>query len=48
MNGVAYYLQAWVLAKKGPVFLAVMTPANLVMTILGSIFFLAEVVNLGR
>ncbi|GLT70420.1 hypothetical protein SLA2020_425010 [Shorea laevis] len=47
VNGVAYYLQAWVLAEKGPVFLAVMTPANLVMTILGSVFFLAEVVNLG-
>ncbi|XVE83285.1 hypothetical protein DITRI_Ditri16bG0075700 [Diplodiscus trichospermus] len=47
VTGVAYYLQAWVNAKKGPVFHAVMTPSNLVMTILGSVFLLGETINLG-
>ncbi|XVF17080.1 hypothetical protein REPUB_Repub10bG0087300 [Reevesia pubescens] len=48
VTGIAYYLQAWVIAKKGPVFHAVMTPSNLVMTILGSVFLLGETINLGR
>ncbi|XP_021300946.1 WAT1-related protein At5g64700-like isoform X1 [Herrania umbratica] len=47
VTGVAYYLQAWVIAMKGPVFHAVMTPSNLVMTILGSVFLLGETINLG-
>ncbi|KAK8497317.1 hypothetical protein V6N12_038624 [Hibiscus sabdariffa] len=47
VTGVAYYLQAWVLSKKGPVFHAVMIPSNLVMTILGSVFLLGETINLG-
>lgn len=47
VTGVAYYLQAWVIAKKGPVFHVVMTPSNLVMTILGSVFLLGETINLG-
>ncbi|GMJ03970.1 Usually multiple acids move in and out Transporters 21 [Hibiscus trionum] len=42
-----YYLQAWVLSKKGPVFYAVMIPSSLVMTILGSVFLLGETINLG-
>ncbi|XVF58708.1 hypothetical protein PTKIN_Ptkin07bG0087600 [Pterospermum kingtungense] len=48
VTGVAYYLQAWVIAKKGPVFHVVMTPSNLVMTIFGSVFLLGENINLGR
>ncbi|XP_017975889.1 PREDICTED: WAT1-related protein At5g64700 isoform X2 [Theobroma cacao] len=47
VTGVAHYLQAWVIATKGPVFHAVMTPSNLVMTILGSVFLLGETINLG-
>ncbi|KAK6259020.1 EamA domain - like 9 [Theobroma cacao] len=47
VTGIAYYLQAWVIATKGPVFHAVMTPSNLVMTILGSVFLLGETINLG-
>ncbi|TYI57059.1 hypothetical protein E1A91_D11G253500v1 [Gossypium mustelinum] len=47
VTGVAYYLQAWVIAKKGPVFHAVMIPSNLIMTSLGSVFLLGETINLG-
>ncbi|KAK8526347.1 hypothetical protein V6N13_017391 [Hibiscus sabdariffa] len=47
VTGLTYYLQAWVVAKKGPVFLAMTTPLNLIMTILGSMFLLGEVVYLG-
>ncbi|KAA3473492.1 WAT1-related protein isoform X1 [Gossypium australe] len=47
VTGVAYYLQAWVIAKKGPVFHAVMMPSNLIMTSLGSVFLLGETINLG-
>ncbi|MBA0820786.1 hypothetical protein Gohar_021767 [Gossypium harknessii] len=47
VTGVAYYLQAWVIAKKGPVFHAVMIPLNLIMTSLGSVFLLGETINLG-
>ncbi|KAK8529326.1 hypothetical protein V6N12_060109 [Hibiscus sabdariffa] len=47
LTGLTYYLQAWVVAKKGPVFLAMTTPLNLIMTILGSMFLLGENVNLG-
>ncbi|KAL4361072.1 hypothetical protein GQ457_04G008330 [Hibiscus cannabinus] len=48
VTGLTYYLQAWVVAKKGPVFLAMTMPLNLIMTILGSMFLLGEVVYLGR
>ncbi|XVF61825.1 hypothetical protein PTKIN_Ptkin08bG0161900 [Pterospermum kingtungense] len=47
VNGGTYYLQAWVVEQKGPVFLAMTTPLTLVMTILGSMLLLGEVVNLG-
>ncbi|GJN04784.1 hypothetical protein PR202_ga22356 [Eleusine coracana subsp. coracana] len=33
LNGVCYYLQAWCVQKKGPVFLTVWTPLCLVFTI---------------
>ncbi|XWS44788.1 hypothetical protein CRYUN_Cryun15aG0078400 [Craigia yunnanensis] len=33
--------------KERATFLAVMTPSNLVMTILGSVFLLGETINLG-
>ena len=46
--GVAYYLQAWCVEMKGPVFLAAWTPLCFVFTILCSSFFLGEIVHLGR
>ncbi|KAK9012721.1 hypothetical protein V6N11_040759 [Hibiscus sabdariffa] len=33
VTGVTYYLQAWVIEAKGPVFLAMSTPLNLIFTI---------------
>ncbi|XP_022740622.1 WAT1-related protein At5g64700-like isoform X2 [Durio zibethinus] len=47
VTGLAYYLQTWVVSMKGPVFLAMTTPLCLIMTILGSMFVLGEVINLG-
>ncbi|XAR73235.1 hypothetical protein NMG60_11007139 [Bertholletia excelsa] len=47
-SGVNYYIQAWLLEKKGPVFQAMWTPASLILTILCSMFLLGEIVSLGR
>jgi drug/metabolite transporter (DMT)-like permease len=46
--GVSYYLQAWCMEMKGPVFFAVWTPLCFVLTIFCSSFFLGEIVHLGR
>jgi hypothetical protein len=46
--GVAYYLQAWCVEMKGPVFLAAWTPLCFIFTIFCSSFFLGEIVHLGR
>lgn len=46
VNGVSYYLQAWCVEMKGPVFLTVWTPLCLVFTIFCS-SFLGETVHLG-
>lgn len=45
--GVAYYLQAWCVEMKGPVFLAAWTPMCFIFTTLCSSFFLGETVSLG-
>ncbi|GJM94298.1 hypothetical protein PR202_ga10934 [Eleusine coracana subsp. coracana] len=45
--GVAYYLQAWCVEMKGPVFLAAWTPLCFVFTMFCSSFFLGEIVHLG-
>jgi hypothetical protein len=45
---VTYYLQAWCVELKGPVFFAVWTPLCFVFTIFSSSFFLGEIVHLGR
>ncbi|RLM87523.1 WAT1-related protein [Panicum miliaceum] len=45
--GVSYYLQAWCMEMKGPVFFAVWTPLCFVLTIFCSSFFLGEIVHLG-
>lgn len=48
VTGVTYYLQAWCVEMKGPVFFAVWTPLCFVFTIFSSSFFLGEIVHLGR
>ncbi|OEL18461.1 WAT1-related protein [Dichanthelium oligosanthes] len=47
VTGVTYYLQAWCVEMKGPVFFAVWTPLCFVFTIFCSSFFLGEIVHLG-
>ncbi|GKU95148.1 hypothetical protein SLEP1_g8545 [Rubroshorea leprosula] len=47
VTGVAFNLQAWVIEKKGPVFLSMSTPLNLIFTMLCSVFLLCEVISLG-
>ncbi|CAH2040935.1 unnamed protein product, partial [Thlaspi arvense] len=47
VTGVGYYIQAWLLEKKGPVFQAMWTPAGLILTIFCSMFLLGETVSLG-
>uniref|UniRef100_A0A0E0BYV8 WAT1-related protein n=1 Tax=Oryza meridionalis TaxID=40149 RepID=A0A0E0BYV8_9ORYZ len=47
VTGVSYYLQAWCIQKKGPVFLAMSSPLSFVFTIFCSSFFLGEIVHLG-
>ncbi|CAI0555089.1 unnamed protein product [Linum tenue] len=46
VTGVTYYLQAWVVEKKGPVFLAMSTPLILIFTMLFSAL-LGDFINLG-
>ncbi|KAG8066897.1 hypothetical protein GUJ93_ZPchr0005g14811 [Zizania palustris] len=47
VTGVSFYLQAWCIEKKGPVFLAMSNPLCFVFTILCSSLVLGEVVHLG-
>ena len=43
VTGVPFYLQAWCIEKRGPVF----NPLGLLLTIFCSSFFLGEIVRLG-
>ncbi|KAI3461967.1 hypothetical protein Pfo_018630 [Paulownia fortunei] len=47
VTGLTFYLQAWVIEKKGPVFLAMTTPLVMVFTIIISAFILGEIISLG-
>ncbi|CAN6326393.1 unnamed protein product [Urochloa humidicola] len=47
VTGVSFYLQAWCIEKRGPVFLAMSNPLGLLLTIFCSSFFLGEIVRLG-
>ncbi|XP_039133733.1 WAT1-related protein At5g64700-like [Dioscorea cayenensis subsp. rotundata] len=47
VTGLSYYLQAWCVDKKGPVFLAISTPLSFVFTMIGSSFILGEQINMG-
>ncbi|KAE8709930.1 WAT1-related protein [Hibiscus syriacus] len=48
VTGVTYYLQAWVIEQKGPVFLAMSTPLNLIFTVLCSAILLCQIITAGR
>lgn len=47
VTGVTFYLQAWVIEKKGPVFLAMSQPLAFAFTIFSSAFILGETISLG-
>ncbi|KAL0349611.1 UNVERIFIED_CONTAM: WAT1-related protein [Sesamum radiatum] len=47
VTGGTFYLQAWVIEKKGPVFLAMTTPLIMLFTIIISAFVLGEIISLG-
>ncbi|KAJ4820901.1 WAT1-related protein [Rhynchospora pubera] len=47
VSGLAFYLQVWVVEKKGPVFSAIWQPLSLLITLACSSFFLGEKVKLG-
>ncbi|KAH7671269.1 WAT1-related protein, partial [Dioscorea alata] len=47
VTGFSYYLQAWCIEKKGPVFLVISSPLAFVFTMMGSSFILGEKINLG-
>ncbi|TYK12433.1 WAT1-related protein [Cucumis melo var. makuwa] len=44
---IGNYLSSWVVKKKGPVFQAVTTPFNLIITLIGSEFLLKDGISLG-
>ena len=45
---ISYYLQIWVIEKKGPVFLSMSMPLSLVFTMVIASFLLGEDVSMGR
>ncbi|XP_050364017.1 WAT1-related protein At5g64700 [Argentina anserina] len=47
VTGITYHLQAWVIEKKDPVFLAMSTPLALVITLFASALLLGEIISLG-
>ncbi|KDP35319.1 hypothetical protein JCGZ_09478 [Jatropha curcas] len=47
VTGVTFYMQAWIIEKKGPVFLAMSTPLNLIFTMFCSAFLLCEIITSG-
>ncbi|KAG6488404.1 WAT1-related protein At5g64700-like [Zingiber officinale] len=47
VTGVAFYLQSWIIEKKGPVFVAIFTPLALVFTMICSTILLGEMISLG-
>ncbi|KAJ3671405.1 hypothetical protein LUZ60_007484 [Juncus effusus] len=46
-SGLAFYLMAWCIEQKGPVFVAIWQPLSLLMTLASSSFFLGENIDLG-
>ncbi|MCH80313.1 Auxin-induced protein 5NG4 [Trifolium medium] len=47
VTAVAYYLQAWVIEKRGPIFPATWTPLSFIIATIGSVLFLGEPLRLG-
>ncbi|XP_051140707.1 WAT1-related protein At5g64700-like [Andrographis paniculata] len=47
VTGLTFYLQTWVVEKKGPVFLAMTTPLIMVFTTIISAFVVGEIIGLG-
>ncbi|KAL2531390.1 WAT1-related protein [Abeliophyllum distichum] len=47
VTGITFYLQAWVIEKKGPVFLAMTTPLIMIFTSFASTFLFGEIISLG-
>ncbi|KAK7353611.1 hypothetical protein VNO80_19062 [Phaseolus coccineus] len=47
VTGLIYYLQAWAIEKRGPVFPAMWNPLSFVIATAGSIFLLGEPLRLG-
>ncbi|XP_060186521.1 WAT1-related protein At5g64700-like [Lycium barbarum] len=47
VTGVTFYLQAWVVEKKGPVYMAMTTPLALIFTIASSAVLFGEILGLG-
>ncbi|KAG5575226.1 hypothetical protein H5410_055360 [Solanum commersonii] len=47
VTGVTFYLQAWVVEKKGPVYMAMTTPLALIFTIAASAVLFGEIISLG-
>ncbi|KAG6392787.1 hypothetical protein SASPL_147013 [Salvia splendens] len=48
VTGFTFYLQTWVVEKKGPVYLSMTTPWIMVFTIILSAFVFGEMIALGR
>ncbi|KAJ3682486.1 hypothetical protein LUZ60_015059 [Juncus effusus] len=46
-GGFCWYLQAWCIIKKGPVFVAMMNPLAIVFTIFSALLFLGKTIHLG-
>ncbi|XP_019174129.1 PREDICTED: WAT1-related protein At1g43650-like [Ipomoea nil] len=47
VTGISYWLQAWVVEKKGPVYASMFTPLALMLTAFFSVLFLNEILHLG-
>lgn len=48
VTGVTYWLQLWVVEKKGPLFVAAFTPLALIITAIISMFLWKEILHWGR
>lgn len=46
--GISWYLQAWVLQVKGPVFVAMSNPLAIVFTVFSALIILGETIHFGR
>ncbi|KAK7247533.1 hypothetical protein RIF29_42417 [Crotalaria pallida] len=47
VSGITFYLQSWVVEKKGAVFLAMSNPLSLIITLFASAILLGKIITLG-